>query len=119
MLSSSERKGILIVAAIALAVTLAGIIVSRCGRRAPAATPADVELLFTPDSLEGAEGAATGRTAAPSRIRGDSGRWRRRDSIMDRRRGDSLHMKKKKKATRKSPKQYRRRSPLDEKVIFN
>lgn len=50
-MSSSERKGILIVGGIALLVTLAGLGVAWCGRPRQTVTPADVEILVAGDTV--------------------------------------------------------------------
>lgn len=48
--SSSERKGILLVAAIALMVSLTGFLVSRCDSRQPALSPLEAEVMLRPDT---------------------------------------------------------------------
>ncbi|MDO4336206.1 MAG: hypothetical protein Q4C37_10345 [Bacteroidales bacterium] len=89
-LSKSERIGILLVAAIALAVTIAGILLVFCGRPAshtlPPPLPYEVETLLTPDSTE----------SDPAR----------RDSI-------------EKSIREYNRMRYRMRSPLDEPVMPN
>lgn len=51
-ITSSERKGVMIVAAIALIVTLCGLGVKWCSRPAKTVTPAEVEMLIAPDSVD-------------------------------------------------------------------
>lgn len=92
-LAASERRGILAVAGIALMISAAGWIVSLCRRPAAKDVPPEVEVLVHEDST-GAHGPVK-----------EVGKKKRRSSK------DSVGNKK-----TSTPRQYRRRSPLDEKV---
>lgn len=95
-LTSSERRGIIAVAAIALFITGSGLILSRCQRPEPVATPEEIQVLLDGDSLQ-------------SRVADDSVKKKR--SRRKKERSDSVESEK-----RKNKKNYRRRSPLDEPV---
>lgn len=91
-LSSSERKGVLAVAGIALLITASGLIVSWCSKPESRLEPADVQVITAGDSV------------SPG------------SSRRSREHGDSAKVRKKKPAKQKVKKVYRKRSPLDEKV---
>lgn len=115
--SSSERKGVLIVAGIALVVTLCGLGVAWCGRPAKAISPHDVEVLVDGDTavMPGGDSidVANGAAARGSKTR----RYKeKRDSVEYGMRGKKSREGKKKKKASKEKKSYGRRSPLDEKV---
>lgn len=95
-LTSSERRGIIAVAALALFITGGGLILNRCQRPEPVATPEEIEVLLDGDSLN-------------SRVVDDS--MKKKRSRRKKEGVDSLGSEK-----RKSKKIYRRRSPLDEPV---
>lgn len=92
--TASERRGILVVAALALAVTGCGFLMSLCNRGVPEVPPPEVEVLVRGDSVQGKDS------------RGKSGKRRKRNS-----KKDSVGN-----AGNKAPKKYRRRNPLDEGV---
>ena len=98
--SSSERLGIAIVAAVAIAATAGGIIFSRCRRPEPAASAVEVQTLVTPQEADSVDKALKKERAKA-----------RRDSLnMTRRHKNESHAKK----GGANPK--RSRSPLDEHV---
>lgn len=99
-------------AAIALIVTLAGFMVARCDRRNPTVTPADVEVIMATES------ASAGTDSGYTGYSRETDRWHRKDSIMEKRKNDSVRKSEKRgrKAVRRQPVTYRKRSPLDEDV---
>lgn len=100
-LTSSERRGIVAVAALALLITGGGICLSRCGMPEPMVTPADVEILLDGTSLKN-----EGKDSPAGKGKRDSAKRKRRQK------NDSLSDKKNQKGTRI----YRKRSLLDENV---
>ncbi len=93
-ISSSERKGILVVALVAMVITSAGYFISLCERASTASAPSappPAEVLLTPDSSLLKKGKL---------MRGKKSRR------------DSARKKRKKRAT--SPKTWPTRSPRDE-----
>ncbi len=99
-LTSSERRGIVIIAALALLVTVAGLCVSYCGRPSAVDEPPKVEVVYKPDSV--AYACADSVAKAEAKARRDSLRKERRDS-----------MRRQRKAAEKS---YQRRNPIDEEL---
>ena len=93
VLTASERRGILVVAALSLVITGAGWIVSMCQRSVPQEAMPEVEVLLRGDSV------------SESRSDGDSVKKKRRR----RSRKDSVGNKR-----NPQPMQYRKRSPIDE-----
>lgn len=93
-LTASERRGIIVVASIALIITGAGWIVSMCQRNTPEEPLPDVEVLINGDSIS----SDTSAVGDKKRIR----RGMRNDST--------------KEGRKKSRKTFRRRNPLDEGV---
>lgn len=108
--TSTERRGILIVAALSLLITGAGLFVSYCDRPASTIEPQDVEMLYKPDPVKAAYADSVAK--AMRKARRDSLRKVRRDSLRNLRR-DSLRRHGKMKSKR-AVKTYRRRSPIDE-----
>jgi|GEM_PF-2757935 hypothetical protein len=112
--SSSERKGVLIVAGIALVVTLCGLGVAWCGRPSKAISPHDVEVLvdgdtagaIPRDSIDASSGFA-GKTLRQKERNDSSGSGKRDKKVRE---------GKKSKKPDKKKKTYSRRSPLDEPV---
>lgn len=104
-LTSSERRGIIAVAALALLITGGGICLSRCGMPEPMVTPADVEILLDGTSLKN-EGVDSVKDSPAGKGKRDSAKRKRRQK------NDSLSDKKNQKGTRI----YRQRSLLDERV---
>lgn len=100
--TSSERKGALVVAAIALAVTLCGLGAAWCGRPAKVIAPHDVEVLVSGDT-------ADGKTHRPE-VTADSSESGER-AVKDGGKGS-----KGKNGKKSEKKKYPRRSPLDEPV---
>ncbi|MDE5712177.1 MAG: hypothetical protein K2I16_00910 [Muribaculaceae bacterium] len=100
-LTSSERRGIVAVAALALLITGGGICLSRCGMPEPMVTPADVEILLDGTSLKNEV-----KDSPAGKGKRDSAKHKRRQK------NDSLSDKKNQKGTRI----YRKRSLLDENV---
>lgn len=100
-LTSSERRGIIAVALVALLITGSGMWVSRCNRPASPPEPAEVEVLIPADSVE----AGHERTDSTENLPGKRGRREER-----RKKASSA------KSKNKTPKTYRRRSPLDEEI---
>lgn len=90
-LTASERRGILVVAGVALIITACGWGMSMCRHDAPEENIPEVEVLVRGDSTTGGDTTAMRKK-------------RRRNN-----KNDSVSRKKV-----KSHKQYRRRSPLDE-----
>ena len=90
-MTSSERRGILVVAAIALLITGAGLLVPECGRNKCEVSPEEVEVIVRGDSAGGES----------------SGKMKEK---REKRHKVSSSGKEKKKKT------YRRRSPRDETV---
>lgn len=115
--SSSERKGVLIVAGIALIVTLCGLGVAWCGRPSKLLTPHDVEVLVDGDTLQ--EGLVDTLYVSSDSISGGS-KTRRQLEESDSSASGKGYKKtregKKRKKTEKEKKRYDRRSPLDEPV---
>lgn len=94
-LTASERRGILVVAALALIITGTGWVVSMCQRPTPTEPLPELEVLARGDSLsDDSVGKRPGRKKGRRRSR--------KDSIGGK--------------GKKAPKQYRRRNPLDEGV---
>lgn len=116
-MSSSERKGVLIVAAIALIVTLCGLGVAWCGRPARSITPHDVEVLVDGDTVQ--EGLVDTLYVSSDSISG-APKTRRQlvesDSSASGKGYKKTREGKKRKKTEKEKKRYGRRSPLDEPV---
>jgi len=115
--SSSERKGVLIVAAIAMIVTLSGLGVAWCGRPERSIAPQDVEVLVDGDTA-GTVGADVPYVAPDSgarrhRRRGYDGRHDSLDHAIPGKKETGGKRKNKKEKERKN---YGRRSPLDERV---
>lgn len=102
-LTSSERRGIIAVAALALLITGGGICLSRCGMPEPMVTPADVEILLDGTSLKN-EGVDSVKDSPAGKGKRDSAKRKRRQK------NDSLSDKKNQKGARI----YRQRSLLDE-----
>lgn len=98
--TSSERKGVLIVAAIALAVTGAGAVVARCDRPDPMASQEDIISILYSDSVIGNES---------RRVESLND-----DSTLPTSRGKQKKTKKQK--SQKKQTSYPDRSPLDEPV---
>lgn len=92
-LTASERRGIIVVAVLALLLTLSGWFVSKCQRQHMEETPPEVEVLIHGDSISETDSTT---------VRKKRTRKSKNDSV------------KKKKG--KTPKYYRRRSPRDEAV---
>lgn len=100
-LTAAERRGILIVAVIALLITGSGMIAGRCNRPDIEALEAErprVEVIMSLDSLEAAEAA-------------DSTKTRKK-----RKKGEKGKASKKKSKPAKEKRTYRQRMPLDEPV---
>lgn len=95
-LTASERRGILVVAALALLITGAGWVVSVCQRNLPEEDMPEVEVLVRGDSVtdDGGSKKMSGKTRKKKKEK-----------------SDSLGNK-----SSKTPKKYRRRSPRDEAV---
>ncbi len=98
-LSASERRGILVVAALSLLITGAGLAVAYCDRPQQVIDPHEVEVLMECDSL------AEAKADSVAKARRNAQRKQRRDSI---RRAKS------KAKSKSNKKDYRRRSPIDE-----
>ncbi|MDE5976804.1 MAG: hypothetical protein K2G69_09665 [Muribaculaceae bacterium] len=98
-MTSSERRGIIVVALLALIIIGSGMIVARCGGSEPQPDNDEVYTLLA-DSLQQEINTAREKS--------------HRDSLK-RHRSDSIKRKKKGKS-QKSPKTYRKRQPLDEPV---
>lgn len=116
-MSSSERKGVLIVAAIALIVTLCGLGVAWCGRPARSITPHDVEVLVDGDTLQ--DGPVDAICVSSDSISGGSKTRRQEvesDSSASCKGFKTTREGKKRKRPEKKKKTYGRRSPLDEVV---
>lgn len=78
--SSSERKGILIVAAVALCVTVSGLCVAWCGRPEKVITREDVEVLVAGDSVavhDSDDSPADSTGTAGSILKKDGGKLRK------------------------------------------
>lgn len=104
-LSASERRGILVVAALSLLITGGGLCVSYCDRPQQVIDPHEVEVLMERDSLSEAQADSV------AKVRRKSLQKQRRDSI----RRAKGKMKNKSGGSRKrEEKVYRRRSPIDE-----
>lgn len=107
-LTASERRGILIVAAISLLVTGGGMLINRCGRPDSGLLEENVpqvEVLLSQDSLEAASSSDSAKSAKK--------RSKRKSARTGKMRADSVS------GSKKSPKVkrvYRRRTPLDELV---
>lgn len=112
--SSSERKGVLIVAGIALVVTLCGLGVAWCGRPAKAISPHDVQVLVDGDTVGAAprDSLDTSSGFAGKTLR----QKERNDSSESGKRGKKVREGKKSKKSDKKKRTYSRRSPLDEPV---
>ena len=92
--TASERRGIIVVAVLALLITGGGWLVSTCRRQSPETVPPEVAVLVRGDSVGDGVGESSGKR-----------KKNRKDST-----GSSKSSKS------KSPKTYRRRSPRDESV---
>ena len=103
-LTASERRGILIIAALALLITGAGLCVSHCGRSTPTIDSHDVEVLYRPDGKAQPDSIANLRKGSRKSTRKDSGR------------GSSKSTRMHQGTSKKSQKVYHRRSPRDEEV---
>ncbi|MDE6077504.1 MAG: hypothetical protein K2G29_07215 [Muribaculaceae bacterium] len=103
-LTASERRGILIIAALALLITGAGLCVSHCGRSTSTIDPHDVEVLYRPDGKAQPDSVANLRKGSRKSTRKDSGR------------GSSKSTRMHQETSKKSQKVYHRRSPRDEEV---
>ena len=119
-LTSSERRGILILAILSLLITGAGLCVAYCDRPATTIESKEVEVLLRgePTYVTGADSVARVRRDSLQKLRKDSLRKARRDSLRKVRR-DSLRKLGKERGSRsgkskKATKTYRRRSPIDE-----
>ena len=99
-LTASERRGILIIAALALLITGAGLCVSHCGRSTSTIDPHDVEVLYRPDGKAQPDSVANLRKG--TRKDGD--------------RGSANSTRMHQGTSKKSQKVYHRRSPRDEEV---
>lgn len=96
-LTSSERRGIIAVAALALLITGAGLWLSRCGRPETTVTPEEVEVLL--DGSSSREGYSESTNDSISK--GNKSKKRDRGSSGSKKKGN---------------KSYRKRSHLDEHV---
>lgn len=97
VLTASERRGIIVVAALALLITGSGWVVSMCQRNMPDEEMPEVEVLVSGDSVIDVAGGVDGKS--------EKTRKRKKERF------DSLGNK-----SSKTPKTYRRRSPRDESV---
>lgn len=109
-MTSSERRGILILAILSLLITGVGLCVAYCDRPATTIEPKEVEVLLRgePTYVTGTDSIARARRDSLQKLRKDSLRTLRKDSLRKLRR-DSFRKK-----SKKAPKTYRRRSPIDE-----
>lgn len=94
--SASERRGIIVVAALALLITGSGIITSTCSLRNRHGHEPEITTLTLPSSSDSLQ-------------KNDSGKSSKTDSL--KKKG-----KKKKGNSSRTPKTYRKRNPLDETV---
>lgn len=99
-ISASERKGIIAVATVALAVILAGVVFRQCSRPEGSISPADVKVIMDADSASASTG--NGDVDAADESKGKSRKDYRKNG-KDRSGG-------------RLQKTYRRRSPIDEPV---
>ncbi|MDE6444176.1 MAG: hypothetical protein K2K64_07140 [Muribaculaceae bacterium] len=95
--SASERRGILVVAALALLITASGIITSECSRIKTADQEPTMTVIDVKAGVESQDSAKAGTTV-------------RKDSLQGK------GKKRKGSSSSRSPKSYRRRNPLDEPV---
>lgn len=111
-LTSSERRGILLVAILSLLITGAGLCVSYCDRRQTVTSPEEPEILYAPGSRSGVSNGLdrANDSAGGGKARGDSAR----DDLAGGRK--SKRVKKQRKDYKKQRKVYRQRSPIDEPV---
>ncbi len=113
-LTSSERRGILILAILSLLITGVGLCVAYCDRPATTIEPKEVEVLLRgePTYVTGADSVARARRDSLRKLRKDSLRKIRRDSLRKLGQKDGRNSLGGK--SKKAPKTYRRRSPIDE-----
>ena len=103
-LTTSERRGILIIAALALLITGAGLFVGHCNRPESTVVPNEVEVLYKPDDKAQPDSVA--------KLSKGSRKSTRKDSAGNSAKSTRMRQGK----TKKEPKVYRRRSPRDEEV---
>ena len=109
--TASERRGILIVAIIALLLCGGGLFVSRCGGEGGGSGSVEADVLYDPKAVSGSETADSAGSGASGFIDGNK-TWRSKRSKQDKQ-GSSAKRKTKKQRQQKT---YRRRSPIDEEV---
>lgn len=102
--SASERRGILVVAALALLITSSGFIISRCNQPdASEKLPQDkIQTIVSPDSTDNHKSASHNKELTPA----DS--TKKKGKKGKRKKSGSSHSK--------DRKTYRKRSPLDEPI---
>lgn len=100
--TASERRGILVVAALALLIIATIFFVNRCVRSSESLPPPEVKIISLPDTVSS--------DSLPSKDKREKRKKRKKHE------SDTLRHKKKGSSKGKTKKFYRTRSPLDETV---